>query len=120
MVHVPVDPTSPADRIAPRHLFEARIRIRWQRENQKLAAQGWTRDLSESGLSAFVADLLIVGELISLEVPLSTAERMVIPAKVARSRGTEYGFQFTALSFAQRKEIQAILRGQPEIPFSSR
>ena len=93
------------------------MQIRWQRENQKLVAQGWTRDLSESGLSAFVADMLIVGELVSLEVPLPGSQRLVIPAKVARCRGTEYGFQFTALSLEQRTLMRGILQDQPEIPF---
>jgi hypothetical protein len=116
MVHVSIGPTSPTDRIAPRHLFEARMRIRLQRSSQKLTAQGWTRDLSESGLSAFVAEPLIVGELVVLEVSLPISDRMVIPAQVARRLGTEYGFQFTALSRAQRSIIQGILKGQPEIP----
>jgi len=45
----------PADRIATRHGFETRIRIRLERDGQTVTLQGWTRDLSESGLSAFVA-----------------------------------------------------------------
>lgn len=110
------EPFNPVDRIAARHLFEVRIRIRVQRTGQNLVAQGWTRDLSESGLSAFVADLLIEGELVVLEVPIPASDKLVIPAKIVRSLGTEYGFQFTALSFEQRSIIQGILKGQPEVP----
>ena len=105
-----------ADRIAPRYVFEARIRISLQRDSQKLAMLGWTRDISESGVSAFVAQGLSLGELISLEIPLPQSGKEVIPAKVARTLGTEYGFQFTALSSEQRLRIQATVQGQPAIP----
>ena len=37
-----------ADRISPRHVFETRIRIRLQRDSQRLTLQGWSRNLSES------------------------------------------------------------------------
>jgi len=51
------DATDSAARISPRHTFGARIRIRLHRDNQKLILQGWARDLSESGLGAFVAEV---------------------------------------------------------------
>jgi hypothetical protein len=49
-------------RIATRHVFEARILIRLRRDSQSLVVSGWARDLSESGLGAFVAEGLVVGE----------------------------------------------------------
>ena len=104
------------NRILPRHVFETRIRIRLQRDSQSLTLQGWSRDLSESGLSAFVAEGLVLGEIVTLEIPLQS-DNQVIPAKVARTLGTEYGFQFTALSSEQRTRIQATLKGQPAIPY---
>jgi len=104
------------DRILPRHVFEGRIRIRLQRDNKKLSRQGWARDLSESGLGAFVAEPLILGELVTLDVPMGDSDKQTIPARVSRALGTEYGFQFTALSTEQRKLIQATLRGRPAIP----
>lgn len=106
-----------ADRIAPRYVFEARIRISLQRNVQKVAMLGWTRDLSESGVSAFVAQGLSLGELVTLEIPLPQSGKQVIPAKVARTLGTEYGFQFMALSAEQRLRIQTAMQGQPAIPF---
>jgi len=106
-----------ADRITPRHVFETRIRIRLQRDSQKLILQGWARNLSESGLGAFVAEALILGESATLEIPLSDSDKQVIPAKVIRALGTEYGFQFTALSAEQRKQIRATLKGHPVIPY---
>src|SRR4030095_15926121 len=85
----------PADRITPRYLFEARIRVCVQRGSQKLVMEGWARDLSESGLSAFVARDLIADELVTLDVPLGPARgRLRIPGKVVRCLGTQYGFRF--------------------------
>jgi hypothetical protein len=43
-------------------------------------------------------------------------QRTVIPAKVVRALGTEYGFRFTALSAEQRRQIQATLKERPAIP----
>jgi len=106
-----------ANRIAARHVFETRIRICFHRDSQKVTAEGWARDLSESGLGAFVAEPLVLGEFITLEIPLLSAEKHVIPAKVVRTLGTEYGFQFTSLSAEQRARIQAALKGQPAIPY---
>ena len=105
--------------MSPRHVFEIRIRIRLQRDTQRLTLQGWSRDLSESGLGAFVAQALVLGELVTLEIPLPDSDKQVIPAKVARALGTEYGFQFTALSAAQRTRIRATLKGHPSVPYHS-
>jgi PilZ domain len=107
---------SPSPEISPRHRFEARIDIRLQRGEQKVNLQGWARDLSESGLRAFVADALVKGESVVFEIPLSDSDRQVIPAKVVRSLGTDYGFEFTALSAAQRSHIQAALRKCQPLP----
>ena len=113
----PDEVTGPVDSISPRHAFEARVRIRLQRGSQKLSLQGWVRNLSESGLGAFVAEALVLGELVTLELPLPDSSKQVIPAQVVRALGTEYGFQFTALSAEQRKLIRATLKGHPTIPY---
>jgi hypothetical protein len=105
------------NRIAARYVFESRILIRFCRDSQKFAAPGWVRDLSESGLGAFVAENLVIGELVTLQIPIGVSGKEVIAAKVSRQLGTEYGFQFTALSAEQRLCIQAALKGQTEIPY---
>src|SRR5215467_16308120 len=114
--HFP-DSTASSDQIAPRHVFEARTMIRLERDQRKLSLQGWVRDLSESGLRGFVAEPLMLGESVVLEFPLLN-EKQVIPAKVVRVLGTEYGFQFTALSAEQRLQIQTTIKERPAIPFS--
>ena len=106
-----------AGRIAPRHVFEARIHIRIQAGEQNVVTEGWARDMSESGLGAFVAQELTVGELVMLEIPLTSSKKLMILAKVSRSLGTQYGFQFTALSAEQRAHIRLAVKGQPAIPF---
>ncbi|MGA7081225.1 MAG: PilZ domain-containing protein [Terriglobales bacterium] len=110
-------PDSP-DRICPRYVFEARIRIRFERDARKLNLPGWARNLSESGVGGFVAEALNLGEMVTLEIPLSDSDKLVIPAKVVRALGTEYGFQFTALSPDQRQRIQAALKGRPVLHYS--
>ena len=50
----------------PTHVFETRIRIRLPRDTQKLALIGWMRNLSEGGLTAFVADALALGKSVVL------------------------------------------------------
>ena len=115
--HLP-DDTGSAEKISPRHAFEARILLRLQRDQRKLCLQGWVRDLSESGLRAFVAETLIVGESVVLEIPLPGSDKEIIPAKVVRALGTEYGFEFTALSAEQRYHLRAALQGCPAIPWT--
>ena len=105
------------DKVSPRHVFETRIQIVLQRDSARLSLQGWARNLSESGMGAFVAEALILDESVTLEIPLPDCDKQVIPAKVVRAMGTEYGFQFTALSAEQRQQIRATLEERPAIPY---
>ena len=107
------------DRIAPRHVFETRMQIHLQRGSTKFSLQGWARNLSESGVGAFVADALMPGESVILEISLPDCGKEAIPARVVRALGTEYGFQFTALSSDQRQAIRATLKERPAIPYRS-
>ena len=104
------------DRIVPRYVFEERIRISVGRYDRKFLTDGWARDLSESGLGAFVAFRLVIDEHVILEVPLALSAKLMLPAKVARCLGTEC-FRFTALSAAQRDLIRSAVLGHTEIPF---
>ena len=58
-----------------------------------------------------------MGEFVTLETPLPDCDKQMIPARVTRAMGTEYGFQFTALSAEQRRQIQATVKGRPVIPY---
>ncbi len=96
-------------------MFEARIRLRIQRGPQTLVVGGWSRDLSESGLGAFVAELLQHGEHVTVEIPLPGKEALSLPAMVVRSLGTQYGLAFTALSASQRQSISEAVAGKEMI-----
>lgn len=105
------------ERILPRHEFEARMKIEILRDHKVRVTAGWARDLSENGVGAFVGADLIIGETATLTIPFRNKEEMVIPAKVTRKVGTEYGFQFTALSPKQRNQIRNVLSESKMIPF---
>ena len=106
-------------RIVPRYSFEARFKIRIERSGTICETEGWARDISESGLGAFVASPIFVGESMTLRIPLPQGPDLVIPAKVTRKSGTRYGFRFTALSAQQRIQIMNALKGKKVIPFNS-
>ena len=117
MSHAPNEPSAAVARISPRHQFEARITIRLKAGDRIVTTEGWARDLSESGLGAFVARGLSVGELVTLEIPLTESIQLVLPAQVSAAIGTRYGFRFTALSAEQRWQIQSAVQEKPVIPF---
>jgi hypothetical protein len=72
----PDETHGPAGRTLPRHTFEARIKILLERDGQSLTVQGWTRNLSEGGVNAFVAHRLSLGEFVMLAIPFPDAPRM--------------------------------------------
>jgi hypothetical protein len=106
-----------ANRIVPRYPFEARFKIRIERPEGPLETEGWARDISESGVGAFVATPIDLGESATLRIPLGTNLELVIPATVTRMVGTQCGFQFTALSGRQRAQIQRAIAGKKPIPY---
>lgn len=106
------------DRILPRHQFEARVKIVAARHGKKLCTEGWVRDLSESGLGAFVGAELSIGEGVALTIPLTNQIELAVPAVVTRTVGTEYGFQFTALSGKQREQLRKVLAACKAVPES--
>lgn len=105
--------STPADsRIAVRYVFEARIKIRVIRDDKETMLIAWTRDISESGLGAFVAAPLKLLETVFLYLPLETC-RDGISARVVRISGSQCGFQFTTLSSSQRSEILEAVKKHP-------
>jgi hypothetical protein len=104
-----------SSRISPRYSFETRIRIRLLRPKE-LVVGGWARDISESGIGAFVAEELIPGEEVELEVPFPGDVKLTLRATVSRNLGTQYGLMFTAISSEQRVHIQAAMADKPPLP----
>ena len=87
-----------------------------QRGGQELTVGGWARDISESGVGAFVAEELKPGEPVELEVPFAEGVTLTLRACVSRNLGTQYGLMFTALSPEQRGHIQAAMDGKKPLP----
>jgi hypothetical protein len=108
----PVDST----RIAHRYPFETRIKIRLLGRAGDQVVGGWARDISESGIGAFVAEELISEEEVELEVPFTEGVTLKLPARVSRNLGTQYGMVFTALSLGQRQHIQSAIAGKAPLP----
>lgn len=106
------------ERILPRHEFEARVKIEVERGQKTRVTDGWARDLSENGLGAFVGADLVIGETATIRIPLPNEVELLLPAQVTRKVGTEYGFQFTALSPEQRDQIRSVLSSSKLIPYS--
>jgi len=104
-------------RILPRHAFDARVKIEVTRSGEKVVTGGWARDLSESGMGAFVGTELFLEEMATVRIPLGPDLELAVPARVVRSLGTEYGFQFLALSPTQRDQIRRLLAPTKIIPF---
>jgi PilZ domain len=105
-----------SSRISPRFKFEARFRLRIQRKGEDLTVGGWARDISESGIGAFVAEELSPGEEVDLEVPFPGDVTLSIRACVSRNLGTQYGLMFTSLSPEQRRHIQSVVNGKSPLP----
>jgi hypothetical protein len=57
--------------IAEHHVFERRIKIRTKLRDKNIVADAWTRDMSESGPAACVAEEFLLGEIVTLEIWLS-------------------------------------------------
>jgi hypothetical protein len=72
---------------------------------------------NSASVGAFVAEALVLGESVMLDIRLPDKGKQVIPAKIVRALGTEYGFQFTSLNAAQRGQIRATLKERPAIPY---
>ena len=108
----PIDST----RIAHRYPFETRFKIRLLRAAGEQVVGGWARDISESGIGAFVAEELVPDEQVELEIPFPDGTVLNLPARVSRNLGTQYGLMFTALSVKQRRHIQAVVSGKSPLP----
>lgn len=106
-----------ASRIAPRYQFETRVAIQVK---SGTSTEGWVRDLSESGIGAFVGRELSVGETATLTFRLTDSAKIVLPAQVVTAIGTRYGFRFLALSAEQREQIVKATQHLKVIPFVGR
>lgn len=101
-------------RKAPRFLLDARLKVT-MRANPRRQVFGRTRDISETGLGAVIADPLDSGERVELEFPVDFADRpLVLHAVVCYRRGFHHGFELLAPEAEQSAVIRQICRlGKP-------
>ncbi len=100
--------------------FEFRIEFGgvFQRYGKEVSFRGWSRDLSESGMGAYVPVELREGQFVNLDLPLEPgAPNLCVAAKVRRAQGFEYGFEFVTLSAAQRAAIASAVSHCGDAPF---
>lgn len=97
-------------RKAPRFLLDARLKVT-MRSNPKRQVFGRTRDLSETGLGAVIADPLESGERVILEFPTVFQDRpLAVHAVVCYRRGFHHGFELLAPEAEQSAVIRQICR----------
>lgn len=93
------------------------MKIEFTRGGEKVSTDGWARDLSESGIGAFVGTEMFLEQLATVLIPLGPDRELAVPVKVVRILGTEYGFQFLALSSTQREQIRQLVATSRIIPY---
>ena len=101
-------------RKSPRFLHDARLKVTL-RSNPKKQVFGRTRDISETGMGAVIADPLESGERVILESPVDFADKpLVLHAVVCYRRGFHHGFELLAPEAEQSAVIRQICRlGKP-------
>jgi 4-amino-4-deoxy-L-arabinose transferase-like glycosyltransferase len=97
-------------RKSPRFLLDARLKVT-MRSNQKKQVFGRTRDISETGLGAVIADPLEAGERVILEFPIVGQDHpLVVHAVVCYRRGFHHGFELLAPEADQAAVIRQVCR----------
>ncbi len=97
-------------RKAPRFLYDARLKVTIK-ANLKKQVFGRTRDLSETGLGAVIADPLEPGDRVILEFPVVGYDKPVtVHAVVCYRRGFHHGFELLAPEEEQASVIRHVCR----------
>ena len=110
------------ERLYPRFLYDAPVRVRGERIGKK-PATGRICEISACGLSAVLAHNFEIGEVVELEFMLNRLEKFVlnrleirVQAAVRNRQGARYGFEFLTLSAEQRRQIERATRLLPASP----
>ena len=97
-------------RKAPRFLLDARLKVT-MRSNPRKQVFGRTRDISDTGLGAVIADPLEPGERVVLEFPTEFQDKpLTVHAVVCYRRGFHHGFELLAPEADQSAVIRQVCR----------
>ena len=90
-----------------RYRFSAPITVE---PNGRSAIRGMSLEISESGMSALIGDVLVVGDTVRLEPVVDSR----VSALVRRQSGKIYGFEFLNLTPAQIQRIAEVCKALPK------
>ena len=90
-----------------RYRFSAPITVE---PNGRSAIRGMSLEISESGMSALIGDVLVVGDTVRLEPVVDSR----VSALVRRQSGKIYGFEFLNLTPVQIQRIAEVCKALPK------
>jgi hypothetical protein len=100
---------SKTSRRFPRHAFDVRVSVHAFRSGESVSFWGRSSELGEDGVGATLTGELDAGEVVSMELALPLAPFPIKFRALVRYRdGLRHGFEFLALSAAQRDEIRRV------------
>ncbi len=92
----------------PRYPLDVHLSVNVFRSGENVSFWGRTSELGEDGLGATLTGELECGEVVSMELALPMTLPIKFRALVRYRDGLRHGFEFLALSAAQRDEIRRV------------
>jgi hypothetical protein len=91
-----------------RHPFDQRLKVKAPVEGQDIIFYGRIIDVSELGLGAVISGSFKRGDTVTLEFSMGTGKpTLLLNALVRYSRGFRHGFEYSAITNAEREQIKA-------------
>jgi PilZ domain-containing protein len=101
--------TSKSSRRFPRYPLNIHLSVHVFRSGESVSFWGRSSELGEDGIGATMTGALESGEVVSMELSLPRAAGPIKFRALVRYRdGLRHGFEFLALSGAQRDEIRRV------------
>ena len=100
-------PRSP--RRFPRYPLDVRLSVHVFRGGERVSLWGRSNELGADGIGATLTGELVAGEVVAMELALPTVTYPIKFRALVRYRdGLRHGFEFLALTAAQREEIERV------------
>ncbi|HEV8048174.1 MAG TPA: PilZ domain-containing protein [Terriglobales bacterium] len=102
-------PTKPGARRFPRYPVDMRMAVEIFRAGETISYWGRSNELGEDGVGGTLTGELAVGEVVSMELSLPLAAYPLKVRALVRYRiGLRHGFEFLAMSDAQRDVLRRV------------
>jgi len=93
----------------PRYALDARLEVKMFQHGEFRSCWGRSTEIGQDGIGATLTGSLLVGECVTLEIPLPLSAYPVKVRAIVRYRqGLRYGFEFLTLNNAQRDTLQRV------------